>query len=256
MKYTVSYCSERGKNKQACEDSALIGSLVVNEEAGTAEVTAPSWVCLCDGVGGNAGGQEASLFVTRELSNCSAPESAAGVKDLFIEINRRLLEQAEKTADHQRMATTMTAVFLSDKALYLAHVGNTRLYAMNGKSARQLTVDHTVYQWFVDHHLRIFANERNRDAIYGGMGGGNVKALKPLVVQELSEDLRFQTMLLTSDGVHEFLSETEIEEILNRDVSGADKAKMLCSAALEHGSEDDRSVLIICAESVPLMTNR
>ena len=58
-------------------------------------------------------------------------------------------------------------------------------------------------------------------------------------------------MLLTSDGVHDYLSQTEIDEILNRDVSIADKAKMLCSAALEHGSGDDRTAIIICAEDDP-----
>ena len=96
MKYMVSYCSERGKGKQACEDSALIGHLVIHDEAGTAELQRPCWICICDGVGGNAGGQEASLFVARELSECSAPESAADVKCLFIEINNRLLELAQK----------------------------------------------------------------------------------------------------------------------------------------------------------------
>ena len=251
MKYMVSYCSERGKGKQACEDSALIGHLVIHDEAGTAELQRPCWICICDGVGGNAGGQEASLFVARELSECSAPESTADVKCLFIEINNRLLELAQKTSDHKLMGTTATALFLSEKAVYLAHVGDTRLYAKDGLSARQLTVDQTAYQWFVNHHLRIFASERCREAIYGGMGGGNGKRLKPLVVEQLPAGVSFQTMLLTSDGVHDYLSQTEIDEILNRDVSIADKAKMLCSAALEHGSGDDRTAIIICAEDDP-----
>ena len=110
VKYTVSYCSERGKNKQACEDSALIGRLVVNDEAGTAEVTAPCCICLCDGVGGCAGGREASAFVAGELSTGNCPESAADVKDLFIEINNGLLERARNSADHKRMGTTATAL--------------------------------------------------------------------------------------------------------------------------------------------------
>ena len=251
MKYMVSYCSQRGKNKQACEDSALIGNLVINDEAGTAELQTPCWICLCDGVGGNAGGREASLFVARELSDCGSLGSAAEVKSLFIEINNRLLEQAQQTSDHKLMATTATALFFSDKAVYLAHVGDTRLYAKDGASARQLTADQTAYQWFIDHHLRIFAGKRSRDGIYGGMGGGNGKRLKPLVVEQLPEGVPCRTMLLTSDGVHDHLPQTEIEEILNRDVSIEEKAKMLCSAALTHGSEDDRTAVILCAEDDP-----
>ena len=149
------------------------------------------------------------------------------------------------------MATTATALFLSEKAVYLAHVGKTRLYAKDGVSARQLTVDQTAYQWYMDHHLRIFATERNRDAIYGGMGGGNSKRLKPLVAEQLPEGVSGRTMILTSDGVHEFLSQTELDDILYRDVSAANKVKMLCSATLEHGSEDDRTAIIIRAEDDP-----
>ena len=247
MKYIVSYCSERGKNKKECEDSILIGRLVVNDEAGTAELPVPCCICLCDGVGGNAGGREASLFVVRELSSCNTPESAADVKNLFIEINNRLLEQARKTSDHKKMATTATALFFCNNAVYLAHVGNTRLYTKHGTSSRQLTVDQTAYQWFIDRRLRMFANERNRDAIYGAMGG-KAKLLKPLVVKQLPQDLLSSTIILTSDGVHEYLSQTEIDETLNRDASIADKAALLCSAALEHGSEDDRTAVLICAE--------
>ncbi len=247
MKYMVSYCAERGKNKQACEDTALIGHFVINDEAGTAELQMPCWICLCDGVGGIAGGQEASMFVARGLNSCNAPESAADVKSLFIEINNRLLKQAKKSSDHKKMSTTATALYLSDKAVFLAHVGNTRFYVKRGTSIRQLTVDQTVYQWFMDHRLSIFANERNRDVIYGAMGG-KAKLLKPLAVEQLPEDLFCRTMLLTSDGVHEHLSQAEMEEILNSDDSIANKAKMLCVAALEHGSKDDRAAIIICAE--------
>ena len=250
MKFTISYCSERGKNKSACEDSALIGRLAVNEEAGTVELSTPFWVCICDGVGGVAGGKEASMFVARELSDRSAPESADDVKSIFVEINNRLLERAQKTPDHKKMSTTATALYFDDKAVYLAHVGDARLYAKHGGFARQLTVDQTAYQWFTNHHLRIFATERNKEAIYGAMGG-KAKLLKPLVVKQLPREQLGRTMLLTTDGVHDFLSQTELDEILNRDVPTEDKAKLLCSAALERGSKDDRTAVIIYSEDHP-----
>ena len=80
MKLTVGYCSIRGKNKQKCEDSILIGNNVINEKEGTIELETPCIICLCDGVGGYAGGQEASLFVTRELSATSNPCSIENIK--------------------------------------------------------------------------------------------------------------------------------------------------------------------------------
>ena len=248
MRITVSYCLQHGKNKKECEDSALIGHHVINENVGTVELETPCWICLCDGVGGYAGGQEASLFVARELSAADVPHSVTDIKALFTEINNRLNERAQSTADHKRMSTTATALFISDDSFYMAHVGNTRLYTGNDTSISQLSVDQTVYQWFMDHGLKVFANERNRDVIYGGMGGGRQKGLRPLVVKQLSESLISSTFFLTSDGVHESLSKDEMKEILNSNTSLLDKAKKFCSTALDHGSVDDRSVIIICTE--------
>ena len=251
MRIIVSYCSERGKNKKECEDSALIGDQVINEQAGTVALQPPCWVCLCDGVGGYAGGQEASLFVARELGAADAPHSVTEIRERFTEVNNRLLERAHMTADHKRMGTTATALFLSDDFVCMAHLGNTRLYAKRDATVFQISADQTMYQWFMDHGLRAFANARNRDVLYGGMGGGRPKGMKTLVVKQLSESPASSTFLLTSDGVHESLSQHEIEEILNNDTSMLDQAKTLCSAALEHGSEDDRSVIIIRTEDDP-----
>ena len=248
VRVIVSYCSERGKNKKECEDSALIGSHVINEKAGTVELQTPCRICLCDGVGGNNGGQEASLFVARELGSADVPHSVNDISALFTDVNNRLNERAQMTADHKRMATTATALFLFDDSAFMAHVGDTRLYVKHDASVFQLSADQTLFQWFMDHRLRVFAKERSRDVIYGAMGGGRPKGMRTLAVKQLSEPLIQSTFLLTSDGVHDSLSQNEIEEILNNDASMQDKAKMLCSAALEHGSEDDRSVIIIRTE--------
>lgn len=129
MKLTVGYCSIHGKNKQKCEDSILIGNNVINEKEGIIELKTPCIICLCDGVGGYAGGQEASLFVTRELSNVNLLSSVEDIKELFIEINNRLIAQGQKTPELKRMGTTATALFINDDSFYVAHVGNTRLYA-------------------------------------------------------------------------------------------------------------------------------
>lgn len=249
MKFTVAYYSRHGKHKQKCEDSILIGNEVTNEKEGIIELESPCFICLCDGVGGYAGGQEASLFVANELSTADIPCSVEDIKELFIDINNRLIKKAQSTTDHKRMGTTATALFITNDSFYVAHIGNTRLYTKQDASISQITLDHTMYQWFNDHHLKLFASDRNRDVIYGGLGGNNPKGIKPLVVKQLSNSQISNTFLLTSDGVHELLSKEEIEEILNDDIPLLDKAEKLCSTALDHGSEDDRSVVIVCVKN-------
>ena len=249
MRITVSYCLQHGKNKKECEDSALIGHQVINEESGTVELQAPCWVCICDGVGGNAGGKEASMFVAQELSKADIPHNIEDIKTIFNDVNNSLNKQAKATEDHKKMATTATALFISDDSFYMAHVGDTRLYAMHETSISQISVDQTLYQWFIDHGLKIFAKGRIKEVIYGAMGGGREKNIKTLVVKQLPENLISSSFLMTSDGIHDSLSQDEIEDILKSDASMSDKAKMLCSTALGHESKDDRSAIIICIEN-------
>ena len=245
MKFKVSYCIEHGRNKQASEDSALIGKTVVNDECGTLEITSPAWICLCDGVGGNAGGREASLFVTKELSSIIPPNSVEEIRNIFVGINNRLLERASNSSDHKTMATTATAICFSDDTVFLAHIGNTRLYSKRGPYIQQMTIDQTTYQWLIDQCDFEAAEACNKNEIRGAMGGGKQEYLNPFVAKRLFERKIASTILLTSDGVHEYLSQDKIEDIINSESEMIGKVTMLCKQALNDGSDDDRSAIII-----------
>ncbi|QUA54668.1 PP2C family protein-serine/threonine phosphatase [Aristaeella lactis] len=245
MTFRVSFCIESGKNKKLCDDSALVGTSIINDETGVLEVNVPTWICLCDGVGGNAGGQEASLFVTQKLSTAAIPTSIEDVKRIAVDINTNLLEQAVNTIDHKTMATTATAICFTYDSVFMFHVGNTRLYSKRGPYIQQITVDQTTYQWLLDRGNIEAAEACNKSEITGAMGGGRADLLNPIVVEQIFERKIPTTIILTTDGVHEFLCQDEIEEVLANDKTMLEKAQMLCKQALEQGSDDDRSVIII-----------
>ena len=52
-------------------------------------------------------------------------------------------------------------------------------------------------------------------------------------------------MLLTSDGIHEYVDIDLLEDILNDDSSGEDKCNSILDAAYTAGSEDDMTVILI-----------
>lgn len=245
MIFKVSYCIEHGRNKQASEDSALIGKTVINDECGTLEIASPAWICLCDGVGGNAGGREASLFVTQELSSIIPPNSVEEVRKIFVNINNRLLERASNSINHKTMATTATAICFSDEAVFLAHVGNTRLYSKRGPYMQQMTIDQTTYQWFIDQGDFEAAEVCNKNEIRGAMGGGTQALLNSFVAKQLFERKIPSILLLTSDGIHEYLSQDDMENILFSDKISIDKVNRICSGSLHQGSDDDRSAILI-----------
>ena len=48
------------------------------------------------------------------------------------------------------MATTFTAMIISAEKGIFAHAGNTRICQLNGSYLKQLTDDHTMYQYLLD----------------------------------------------------------------------------------------------------------
>ena len=246
MILSVSYCVERGQNKNSCDDTVLAGSKIINEENGTIIIEVPAWVCLCDGVGGNAGGRDASIFVCHALSLEKVSDSIDSLGFLIRQTNKDLLTKAEETADHKLMATTATILAFSENGVLLAHIGNTRLYSVRGQFLQQITTDHTTYQWLLDRGDEETARSCNRSEIRGAMGGGRQELINPLIVINPFERKIPSKLLLTSDGVHEFLNEDEMEGIIGDSFSDdLEKTILLCQTALKNGSEDDRSAVII-----------
>lgn len=243
MRLQVSWCIERGKGKDACEDTALAGRRVIGESCGSVEIEAPGWVCLCDGVGGNAGERDASRFVCNALAGSEAPGSKDEIRERFAGLNAKLLDYARQTEDKKEMGTTATVLYISENSILLAHVGNTRLYFKRWLYLQQITEDQTTYQWFLNNGFYKEAESCNREEIRGAMGAGSPGFLETMVTDEIRA--MPSAILLTSDGVHEFVKLYQLEEIMNTEKSAPEKAKATCSAALAQGSEDDRSAVII-----------
>ena len=247
MKFEIAFCVEKGLNKTACDDTALIGQMICNEVSGQLAVESPCWVCLCDGVGGYAGGKEASTYVCQSLANAKVPKTEYEAVNLLRTVNNNLLMIAEQSMDHQRMATTLTGIAFSEEDVFLCHIGNTRLYSLRGGYSQQISKDQTTYQWLMDTGNEEAALKCNRNEITGVCGGGSPDFFKSLVVESVFEGRGgIPMLLLTSDGVHEHMSEDELESIAcDSSIPCIQRVKNLCQAALANGSDDDRSAIII-----------
>ena len=53
---------------------------------------------------------------------------------------------ARENQEYREMGTTLALAVVLDKRVYLAHVGDSRIYICDEKGAAQLTTDHTVVQ--------------------------------------------------------------------------------------------------------------
>ncbi len=245
MKITVGV--KIGEGKIECDDTALVGDSIINNAFYSVEVTPPILVCAADGVGGNAGGKEASLFITKELSavnfyNKSKDEIVLSIKD----INSRLIKYAKDNPGLLNMATTMTAIWIDEEnSSYLIHVGNTRAYELRGTYLKQLTTDHTMYQWLKNHGQDEAAEGSNKNEIIACFGGGKEELIDSLMVEEVFTNGLPKSLIITSDGIHDNVSIDDIEECLKDSTDDETVIHTLMELAKNSGTKDDMTVMII-----------
>lgn len=78
------------------------------------------------------------------------------------------------------------------------------------------------------------------------MGGGNEKLLEALSVSEVSKSIEnFRKIIITSDGVHEYVSIDELEEIMCYASSEKGICERVVLKTLKNGSQDDISIIVI-----------
>ena len=234
-----------GIGKEQCEDVVVIGNTTVCDD--TAEITLSTGgvVCIADGVGGNEGGQVASSYVAEQLksfADFSENIDETIIRNRLLEINYELIQKGI-ACGFPDMATTLTGLVCSEKHKYIVHIGNTRAYALQGQYLKQLTTDHTVYNRLLKMGMVDEAAQCKKNEITSCFGGKNAALADNLNVTPCQD---FYIMLLTSDGVHEYISLDEIERLLTADASsGLEKCEVIIKAAKDAGSADDMSVVII-----------
>lgn len=225
----ISAVTRCGSGKNNSEDRILIGGRILCNEEFSGEVP-PCVIGIADGVGGNAGGDIAAQFVCERLSEC-APDM-----DGFAGVNAALLEFARKTPGKETMASTFSGIFPGGRAL---HIGNTRIYAVQGGYLKQLTEDMTTYNYLRSLGRFEEAERCRRSEITACFGGGRGSFFMPRL-----SDICSGRVLMTSDGVHDHVSTDNIEEILSRAESDISACREIVRTAAEHGSEDDISVIM------------
>ena len=162
----------------------------------------------------------------------------------MIRAERSLFEMAEQSQQLKGMATTCDLLFLANGTVYVGHVGNNRIYLLRGDTGRQLTIDHTVYEYLKSQgkNEEQIANAayKNRLIRALGMTGG-------AEIDTLQLDLRKgDRLVIASPGVWaSFLNATHLAQ-LYRDMEPQRAADFLIDYARERGCDGDASV--ICVE--------
>jgi PPM family protein phosphatase len=217
---------------------------------GTLETGFEHLFVVADGMGGHSDGGEASQLavevVRRVYFQDRSLPAAERMKRAITEANTRVYESAQR-APPRKMGTTCTALAVIDVNFCLGHVGDSRAYRIRPGSMEQLTDDHTYSKALVREGV-LTAEEAavhpRRHALVRAIG---VAASMEVDVRQPEMASPKDRFLLCSDGL-EPVPEHEIQR-LALDYSPQEAAERLVQRALDLGTTDNVTVLIVCIES-------
>jgi protein phosphatase len=219
-----------------------------NEDSSYA--SAPVFV-VADGMGGAQAGEVASQMVVEEFS-AGLPEDGSPEERLSVVIqkaNREIHARSRSDAASAGMGTTVTAAYLDEDAVVLAHVGDSRGYLLRDGELSRLTEDHSL----VEELLR-GGKLTEEEALEHPQRSVITRALgiEPIVeIDTWTYPLRpGDVVLLCSDGLTSMLSEQQIQQLLVVTPELAEAADRLIADANAAGGRDNITVVLFRVELV------
>lgn len=206
-------------------------------------VTGRSVYVVADGVGDSGAARAAAQMAARTAA-CAAvhdgPEAAvlaaqAGLADAA---RNDLPDAARNVLADAAGDCVLVVVVPGEYSCDIAWVGDCRAYYSNGRVLEQITVDHTVAEYF---------RSRNREVTprMEHLVTTSVRTVKPGRIGTSRTGLAAGRLLLCSDGVHRSLSAPDIRAVLDQPVDAATAARLLADRALDHGGRDNSTALVV-----------
>lgn len=172
---------------------------------------------VCDGVGGISGAHHASMLAVRTVfDTLTGPTPASVAESLREAVNRAnsvIFDESRRNHRLTGMGTTVVVAAITDDAVYVAHVGDSRAYLVRDGSVQQLTKDHTMVNLFVETGLLSLDEAQTHPEAHvlsrtvGIERSVEVDVEGPVALQEND------VLLLCSDGVHGILTDWELGNI-------------------------------------------
>lgn len=211
----------------------------------------PNFYMVADGMGGHQGGGFASRYtVERMVELISSDESADPIpvfSRAISEVNKELYQKACSFDDLHGMGTTLVCAVIEDDVLYVANIGDSRLYVI-GEDIRQVTKDHSwveemVAKGRIERDSELFV--QNKNVITRAVG---VRDSVTADFFEISLEPGSR-ILLCSDGLSNMVEDEEIRQIVNTRETCQEAVLALLQEGNRRGGQDNISIVVIDPES-------
>lgn len=249
--------SVKGSTHTANDDSFLISSVADSgaekRESIGEHFLDPAHVVLVvsDGMGGRNAGELASRLITRYVRTHApelfakletAPDDLSPLEQLLKDCHQGLVDLASEDDQIAGMGATATLAWITSQHLYLAHIGDSRLYRSRNGETLQLSKDHSLAwsDWQTRGYSEYEYRQHPRRAALYECLGSKPRTIHPQIERHHLE--RGDRYLLCSDGVIDGLWQKSIQaELQEGDIE--DTASRISQKAVAAAGQDDTTLI-------------
>ena len=211
-----------------------------------------AWAVVCDGMGGQNGGDIASATAVKIISERIATGyrdgmGASSIRTMLLSAveaaNIQIFEMSQSVETLAGMGTTVVAAVLCGQTAHIAHAGDSRAYLISGEGLTQLTRDHSVVQSMLENG-ELTQDEAKRHPI------------KNIITRALGVDVGIETdyteqtlhandsVLICTDGLTNYVTGGEIMEIV-KNKRFYEYPEEMIARANQNGGGDNVTVVVL-----------
>ncbi len=256
----TSSITDPGSRGRLNEDSYQITSFTISENDDTPVLL----TAVADGIGGHKAGEIASRIAVETIVNAVAESDMSDpqwiLKSALLEANHSITSEAAEDDEKKGMGSTVACALIIDTALYIATLGDSRIYLIRDNIIRQLNVDHTWVQEALDVGVINSEEARShprRHLIRSYLGSSD--PIKPdlrlyLADYENMEQakanqglplLPMDQIILCTDGLSDLVADEEILDILQGGGTHDEQLQKLVDLANLRGGHDNITVVLL-----------
>jgi len=210
---------------------------------------------VADGMGGQAAGEIASKraidIIPRELrksltGGVNNEATKVMIRRAIVQANEEIMAMGQLDKEMKNMGTTVvSAVWRKGPELFVTGVGDSRAYLIRGGKIQQLTVDHSLAQALVEAKTISAAEAKEhkfRNVLWKYLGSKEVGEGPEVAVLPLQVGDRY---ILCTDGLHGVVPDDKLLQYASGQDNPQACADGLVQLALESGSRDNVSCIVI-----------
>ncbi len=207
----------------------------------------PNLFIVADGMGGHNAGDYASKYTVETIvdviSKSEQTEPVAIMEEAIQTANRMLIDRANENESMKGMGTTVVVLTILDAHLYVANVGDSRLYIVN-QTIQQITKDHSLVEEMVrmgEMDKEVAKGHPDKNIITRAIG-----ALPEVSIDFFEIEIEEgDHILMCSDGLTNMIEDNDIRSIIMGQRDIAEQAEKLVETANRNGGKDNITVIVI-----------